>query len=112
MRDLPAKAADARAGVHVATSHHVAHRHVARRTSAGHVGRRDLERDQFTVLLGLPYQARKQHGARTNLASAQNDQQSTAAERTAAEHGVHEETAARAAALVEELSHLLSDCRL
>ena len=56
---------------------------------APHTGRRDLTRDQFTVLLGQRYQAQKQQGARTDLTSGQSDQKfDTTAKRIGSEHGV------------------------
>lgn len=71
------------------------------------LGRRNLTREQFTVLLGWRYLKEKRQGERTDLTSGQNDQKSeTAAERIAADHNVSEKTVRRAAATVESLPEL------
>ena len=68
---------------------------------ANQLGRRNLTRDAFTVLLGRRYQAQKQAGWKTR--SGQSDQNATAAERIAADHHVSEKTVRRAAAAIETL---------
>lgn len=67
------------------------------------LGRRNLSREQFTVLLGRRYNLQKKQGERTDLTSGQNDQKSTTAEKIAAEHGVTEATVRRAAKAVDAL---------
>lgn len=74
---------------------------------ANQLGRRNLTRDQFTVLLGRRYAAQKTvgHGARTGY---QNDTQRTR-DRIAQEHGVSSATVSRAAAIIAELPEPVVD---
>ena len=68
------------------------------------LGRRNLNPDQFRVLLGQRYLAEKQiQGTRTDLTSGQNDPKSERTSATIARsRGVSEATVRRAAKVVQE----------
>lgn len=71
------------------------------------LGRRNLTREQFTVLLGWRYLKEKRQGERTDLTSGQSDPKSDrTSARIAAEHNVSEKTVRRAAATVESLPEM------
>jgi hypothetical protein len=61
------------------------------------LGRRNLSRQDYKLLLGRRYNRAKKQGERTDLTSGQNAQKSTTAEKIAREHGVDEKTVRRAA---------------
>jgi hypothetical protein len=61
------------------------------------LGRRNLSRQDYKLLLGRRYNRAKRQGERTDLTSGQNAQKSTTAEKIAREHGVDEKTVRRAA---------------
>lgn len=55
---------------------------------ANQLGRRNLTKDDFTLLLGRRYNAQKQQGKRSDLTSRQNDGKLKTSEKLADEHGV------------------------
>jgi hypothetical protein len=61
------------------------------------LGRRNLSRQDYKLLLGRRYNRAKRQGERTDLTSGQNAQKSTTAEKIAREHGVDEKTVRRSA---------------
>jgi hypothetical protein len=60
------------------------------------LGRRNLSKQDYKLLLGRRYNRAKRQGERTDLTSGQNAQKSTTAEKLAKEHGVDEKTVRRA----------------
>jgi len=60
------------------------------------LGRRNLSKQDFKLLIGRIYNRAKRQGERTDLTSDQIDQKSTTAEKVASEHGVSEATVRRA----------------
>lgn len=60
------------------------------------LGRRNLSKADFKLLIGRIYNRAKRQGERTDLTSDQIDQKSTTAEKVASEHGVSEATVRRA----------------
>lgn len=59
------------------------------------LGRRNLSKQDYKLLLGRRYNRAKKQGERTDLTSGQNVQKSTTAEKLAREHGVDEKTVRR-----------------
>lgn len=60
------------------------------------LGRRNLSKQDFKLLIGRIYNRAKRQGERTDLTSDQIDQKSTTAQKVASEHGVSEATVRRA----------------
>jgi ParB-like chromosome segregation protein Spo0J len=60
------------------------------------LGRRNLSRQDYKLLLGRRYNRAKKQGERNDLTSGQTVQKSTTAEKLAKEHGVDEKTVRRA----------------
>lgn len=75
---------------------------------ANQLGRRNLSRDAYTLLLGRRYNRTTKQGARTDLTSGHFDQKLTTAEKLAAAYGVGEATVRRAGVYATAVENLAS----